>query len=132
MPITKLQKGNYILLLMLLISTVALFSCGKNKYPGCKIVLPANGQTFIAPEVITVTAEMYDDGDALTSQYLFVIDQNGSNDTVVNVRQNDFLFNKYVLTRSFTSKPNTAYKVVAYARGGHGNSKTDSILIKAN
>ena len=132
MLITKLQKGNYILLLMLLISTGVLFSCYKNKYPECKIVSPANGQTFTAPEVITVTAEMHDDGDALTSEYLFVINQNSLNDTIVNVRQEDFLFGKYILTRSFTSNPNTTYKIVAYAYGNHGNSKTDSILIKAN
>jgi hypothetical protein len=117
---------------MLLISMGVLFSCGKNKYPGCEIVSPSDGQIFTAPETITVSVEMHDDGDALTSQYLFVIDQNGSNDTVVNVRQHDFLFKKYILTRSFTSKPASVYKVFAYAHGGHGNSKTDSILIKTN
>jgi hypothetical protein len=130
MLLIKFQKCFYALLPLIL--TVVFFSCSKNKYPGAKIVSPANGQTFIAPEVVTVTAELYDDGDALTSQYLFVINQNGSNDTVVNVKQHDFLFGKYVLTRSFPSKSNTTYKIVAYARGGHGNSKTDSILVKTN
>ena len=113
-------------------TTVLMYSCGKQKFPEVKIVSPANGQVFIAPQVVNVTANLYDDGDALAWESLFVIKENTAHDTVVNLAQYKFLFGKYVIEKSFTTEPNTTYKIIAGAWGGHGNFKYDSIIIKAN
>jgi len=118
--------------LYLLLLVACCSSCYKNKYPGCKITTPANEQVFTAGVVVAIAVEMHDDGDALTTENLVVVKQNSSLDTVVNHKQYDFLFRKYILNESFVCESNTRYKILATARGGHGNYKSDSVFIKSN
>ena len=113
-------------------SILVFVSCNKTKYPGAQIIAPSNGQVFTAPEIVKVTANLKDDGDALTTQILYVVKENIAHDTVVNFKEHKFLHGLNVIEKSFTTETNTSYKIITGARGGHGNSKYDSIIVKAN
>ncbi len=121
----KIQNITLVVSITLMMS---LMSC-KIRPPYLKINSPANGQVFTAPETITVSVEM-SDPDLLFGQDLFVTKENATHDTVLNFRDHDNAI-EGDLIRTFTSEPNTKYKIWVKATGGE-TSKADSVYVTAN
>ena len=94
-------KKNALTCFYFLLLTICFSSCDKNKYPGCTITSPGNEQVFTGGMTVNISVEMHDDGDALTTQDLFVVKDNGGSDAAVKHKQHDFLFGKYILNESF-------------------------------
>lgn len=108
-----------------------LFSCNyDNRYCEITIHSPQENQVFKGGDLVNVHATILNDGDAVTGEELLVISY-PDNDTVFNFKENKFT-GKYTLNQNFNVEANTIYKIEVKARGGHGNTATESVTIKTN
>lgn len=120
--------------LPLLLALIIIFfsACFKGKHPDVTIFTPTNEQSFNAPEIIEITADLKDTHDALEGEYLVVTKVNSRNDTVAYFEDHAFRGNTdvYHLKKSFYSEANTRYKIVVKATGEGVYS--DSVFVNAN
>lgn len=121
------MKSFYKKYLVLLTLTILSISCdSENKIPVIKIITPEEGQSFPNGSNVNISAKIFDDGDSIMNEELYVITE--SNDTILNITNSDFCF-EYEFNENIQVQSNIKYKIIVKARGGHGNWNSKSIHI---
>ncbi|GGC94416.1 hypothetical protein GCM10011508_21930 [Flavobacterium lutivivi] len=118
---------NKLLIVYFFLILFTVCSCSDDDVPGITILTPTNGQNFNAGQIVEVKVKISDDGDSIMNEELYVIHEN---DTIVNFSDDEFAFD-YIITESFVVENSSEYKIVARARGGHGNWGSKTIYINS-